>query len=335
MRVALFNAKPYERELFQRANARHGHELDFLEPRLTARTAGMAEGQEAVSVFVNDQLDARVLSILARGGTRHIALRSAGYNHVDLAAARELGLSVVRVPAYSPHAIAEHAVGLMLTLNRRLCRANQRVREGNFALDGLMGFDLAGRVAGVVGTGAIGRVVTRILRGFSMRVLAHDLHPHPECMDLGVEYVDLETLFGTSDVISLHCPLTPETQHLIDASALARMRDGVMLINTSRGGLIDTRAVIAALKTGKLGHLGLDVYEEEGDLFFQDRSDDIIQDDVFTRLLTFPNVLTTAHQAFFTREAVGAIVETTLANLSQLERGEECPHRVSLREEQP
>lgn len=327
MRVAVFNTKSYTRDLFQAAGE-HPHELEYLEPRLTARTAPLARGFPAICAFVNDELSREVLEVLAEGGTRIIALRSAGYNHVDLAAARDLELQVVRVPAYSPHAVAEHAVGLMLTLNRKLHRAHQRVRDGNFSLDGLMGFDLARRTAGLVGTGTIGRVVARILRGFGMRVLAYDLSPHPDAVELGVEYVPLDRLLGEADIVSLHCPLTRGTHHLIDAEALAKMKDGVMLVNTSRGGLIQTRAVVEALKSGKIGHLGLDVYEEEGELFFEDLSDSIIQDDVFTRLLTFPNVLITAHQAFFTREALENIVETTLENLTQLERGEDCPNRV-------
>lgn len=332
MKMAVFNAKPYEREAFAQANAARAdqHELEFVEPRLTPRTAALADGFPAVCAFVNDDLGAATLRELAAHGVRLVALRSAGFNHVDIPAAVELGLRVVRVPAYSPHAIAEHAVGLMLTLNRKIHRAHQRVREGNFSLNGLMGFDFHGRVAGVVGTGKIGEAVVRILRGFGMRLLAHDVRPNPECVALGVEYVPLDDLLSRSDVVTLHCPLTPATRHMINADVVARMRDGVMLVNTSRGALIDTRAVIEGLKSGKIGNLGLDVYEEEEELFFEDLSDTVIQDDLFTRLLTFPNVLITAHQGFFTRDALENIVNTTLDNLAEYERTGACPNEIKL-----
>ena len=334
MRVAFFSAKPYDHHSFQAANdalrARAGaaHAITFLEPRLTSATAELADGFDAVCAFVNDELGAEVIDTLARGGVRAIALRSAGYNHVDVAAAARVGLRVVRVPAYSPHAVAEHTVGLILTLNRKLHRAYNRVREGNFALDGLLGFDLRGRTAGIVGTGRIGQVVAEILRGFGCHLLAHDPFPNEVCRALGAEYVELPRLFSQSDVITLHCPLTPDTHHLVDAPALELMRDGVMLVNTSRGALIDTRAVIEALKSGRIGHLGLDVYEEEAELFFEDRSGRVIQDDVFSRLLTFPNVVITGHQAFFTADALASIADTTLTNLTDLERGGECANEV-------
>ncbi len=330
MRVAVFSSKLYDREFLQAANERHGHELVFLEPRLTPATTPLGAGSPAVCVFVNDQLSAGVLEALAAGGTELIALRSAGFNHVDLEAAAELGLTVVRVPAYSPHAVAEHAVGLILTLNRKFHRAYNRVREGNFALEGLVGFDLHGRTVGVVGTGKIGAAFARIMAGMGCRLLAFDLALNPECEAFGVRYVPLETLFEESDIIALHCPLTPETYHLIDAEALERMRTGVMLINTSRGALVDTPAAIAALKSGKLGYLGLDVYEEEEELFFRDLSGRVITDDVFARLMTFPNVLVTGHQGFFTEEALAKIAETTLANITAFERGEGEMHRVPL-----
>ena len=325
MQVAVFSTKPYDQQSLVASNealaaAGGGHELTFFEPRLTVATAELADGFDAVCAFVNDELTAAVIDTLARGGVRTIALRSAGYNHVDLAAARRAGLRVVRVPAYSPYAVAEHTVGLILTLNRKLHRAYNRVREGNFALEGLLGFDLRGRTAGIVGTGRIGQVVAEILRGFGCRLLAHDPYPSPRCLELGVEYAELARVLRESDVITLHCPLTPESRHLIDAAALSLMKDGVMLINTSRGALVDTRAAIDALKTGRIGYLGLDVYEEEADLFFEDRSGRVIQDDVFSRLLTFPNVVITGHQAFFTAEALANIAETTLANLADLER---------------
>ncbi|HUG87729.1 MAG TPA: 2-hydroxyacid dehydrogenase [Actinomycetota bacterium] len=328
MRVAFFSAKPYDRRAFARANEAHGHDLHFLEPRLTRETVPLAEGFPCVCAFVNDRLDREVLAALAEGGMRLVALRSAGFNHVDLEAAEELGMTVARVPAYSPHAVAEHAAGLILGLNRRIHRAYARVREGNFALDGLMGFDLHGRTVGVVGTGQIGAVFCRIMHGFGCRLLAHDLVPNPACVALGVEYVELDRLLGESDIISLHAPLTPDTYHLIDENAVRAMRPGAMLINTSRGALVDARALIEGLKSGRIGFLGLDVYEEEGDLFFEDLSDRVIQDDVFVRLMTFPNVIITGHQAFFTEDAVGSIAETTLANVTAFERGEGEIHTV-------
>lgn len=328
MQVAFFSAKPYDRRSFTVANEAHGHDLRFLEPRLTEETARLAEGHLAVCAFVSDRLDRPVLEILAAGGTRLLALRSAGFNHVDLDAAADLGVTVARVPAYSPHAVAEHAVGLILALNRRIHRAYARVREGNFALDGLMGFDLHGRTVGVVGTGAIGAAFCRIMHGFGCRLLAHDPRPDPACEELGVEYVALDRLLGESDIVSLHAPLTPETYHLIDREALRASRPGVMLINTSRGALVDARALIDGLKSGHVGFVGLDVYEEEGDLFFEDLSDRVIQDDVFVRLMTFPNVIITGHQAFFTEDALRGISETTLTNITSFERGEGEIHTV-------
>ena len=321
MKIAVYSTKPYDRAFLDRRNAAHRHELHYLEARLGRETAVLAHGFPTVCAFVNDRLDRAVLETLAAGGTRHIALRSAGFNHVDLPAAAELGLHVTRVPAYSPHAVAEHTVGLILALNRKVHRAYARVREGNFALEGLLGFDLHGKTAGIVGTGKIGAVVARILHGFGCRLVAFDVAPDPECAALGVEYVALDEVFRRSDVVSLHCPLTKETHHLVNAARLAQMKPGAMLINSGRGALIDTRAVIEALKTGQLGHLGLDVYEEEGPLFFEDRSGRVIQDDVFARLLTFPNVVITGHQAFFTEEALSAIAETTLANVTAFESG--------------
>jgi D-lactate dehydrogenase len=328
MKVAVFSTKAYDRRFLTAANTAHGHELVFFEPRLTRETAPLAGGFPCVCAFVNDHLDPAILRALADGGTRLIALRSAGFNNVDLVAAAELGMVVVRVPAYSPHAVAEHTVALILALNRSLPRAVGRVREGNFALEGLLGFDLHGKTAGIVGTGQIGAVVARIMAGFGCRVLGCDPYPNPACLELGVRYVALPELLAESDVVTLHAPLTPETDHLIDRAALDRMKPGAMLVNTGRGGLLDTRAVIAALKSGQLGYLGLDVYEEEEDLFFEDLSDRVLQDDVFARLLTFPNVLITGHQAFFTREALTAIAETTLANITAVERGQPCPNRV-------
>lgn len=329
MRVAVFSTKAYDRQFLHAANVHYGHELVFFEPRLTLETSPLAADFVAVCAFVNDQLTAPVLRVLARQGTRLIALRCAGFNHVDLACARDLGLTVVRVPAYSPYAVAEHAIGLILTLNRKIYRAYARVREGNFSLDGLLGFDLHGRTVGLIGTGKIGTVTARILTGFGCQVLAYDLVRSAACEALGVTYVDLPTLLGTSDIVTLHCPLTPDTYHLIGTQALQRMKSGVMLINTSRGALIDTRAVIQALKSGKIGALGLDVYEEEADLFFEDLSDRVIQDDVFSRLLTFPNVIITGHQGFFTREALQQIADTTLANITDFEQGRRCANEIT------
>lgn len=321
MQVAFFSTRPFDRQFFDQANTARRHELHYIEARLTPSTSPVARGFPAICAFVNDRLDADVLSDLAAGGTRLIALRSAGFNHVDLDKARELGLTVVRVPAYSPYAVAEHTVALMLALNRKIHRAYARVREGNFVLDGLLGFDMHGRTAGIVGTGKIGTVVARILIGFGCQVIAYDAAPSEDCRALGVAYVPLPELWERSDIITLHAPLTAETRHMIDASAIARMTRGVMIINTGRGALVDTSALIDGLKSGQIGSLGLDVYEEEEHLFFRDLSSTVIQDDVFARLLTFPNVFVTAHQAFFTREALQAISETTLANVSAFEEG--------------
>ncbi len=328
MRVAVFSTKPHDRRFLEAANVDGRHRLTFLEPRLSAETARLAQGAEAVCAFVNDTIDKGAVRSLADGGTRLIALRSAGFNHVDLSAAEAAGISVARVPAYSPHSVAEYTVALILTLNRKTHRAYNRVREGNFALDGLVGFDLNGKTVGIVGTGLIGEVVAQIMAGFGCRVIAHDPAPNTRCEALGVRYLGIEEILSQSDIVTLHCPLTPATHHMIDDKALGRMKRGAMLINTSRGAVIDTRAVIRGLKDGTIGSLGLDVYEEEADLFFEDLSDRIIPDDVFARLLTFPNVLITGHQAFFTEEALNAIAETTIANITAFER-EGCPqHEV-------
>ncbi|OJA06036.1 2-hydroxyacid dehydrogenase [Halomonas sp. QHL1] len=327
MRIAVFSAKPYDRTFITRANSGERHALSFLEARLTVDTAPLANGFDAVCAFVNDCLDAAVLEQLHSGGTRLVALRSAGFNHVDLAAAERLGITVVRVPAYSPHAVAEHAVALVLSLNRMTYRAYNRVRDGNFALDGLLGFDLHGKTVGVIGTGHIGLIFADIMHGFGCRIVASDPFPNPQAKPL-VEYVPLETLYAQADIISLHCPLKPETHHLIDAEAIAKMKDGVMIINTGRGRVVDTQAVIAGLKSCKIGRLGLDVYEEEEQLFFEDLSQGVIDDDQFMRLTTFHNVLITGHQAFFTAEALTNIAETTLANIDAFESGNGTIHRV-------
>jgi len=328
MKVAVFSTKPYDRRFFMADPGAENHTFDFLPYRLTAETAALAHGYPAVCVFVQDAVDRAAMVTLANGGTRIVALRCAGFNNVDLAAAAELGITVVRVPAYSPFAVAEHAVALMMTLNRKTHRAYHRVREGNFALEGLLGFDVHGRTVGIVGTGQIGAGVARIMHGFGCKLLAFDVHPNPECVALGAKYCSLAELYAGSHIISLHCPLTPQTFHMINTPAIEQMRDDVMLINTSRGAVIETRAVIEGLKSGKIGYLGLDVYEEEEDLFFEDLSDRLLQDDVLARLLTFPNVLITGHQAFFTRDALERIAATTIANLSQLERGETCPNEL-------
>jgi D-lactate dehydrogenase len=328
MRVAVYSAKPYDVQFLTAANA--GHDLVFLEPRLSVETAPLAAEADAVCAFVNDDLGEAVLEELARVGVGHIALRSAGFNHVDLNAAERLGILVTRVPGYSPYAVAEHGVALLMALVRKTHRAYNRVREGNFSLAGLLGFDLHGKTVGVVGTGQIGTVFARIMLGFGCRVLAHDPYPSEEARALGVEYVALEELLAESHIVSLHLPVTPQTRHFIDADRIALMRDGVTLINTSRGSLVDTLAVIEALKTGKIGLLGLDVYEEEADLFFEDLSDSVLADDVFTRLLTFPNVIITGHQAFFTAEALENIATTTIGNFTAAERGDPLPNRVGV-----
>lgn len=327
MRLAVFSSHPHDERFLSAANEGR-HELVFIDARLSARTAGLADGFEAICAFVNDDLSRPVLEQLAGLGVRFIALRSAGFNHVDIDAARNLGLRVARVPAYSPHSIAEHTVAMMLALNRQIHRAYNRVREGNFALDGLLGFDLHGRTVGVVGTGKIGERVAAILAGFGCLVLAFDLEENRVCVDMGVTYVSLDELYRRSDIITLHAPLTPATEHLIDSAAIDQMKGGVMIINTSRGALVDTVAAIEGLKAGKIGYLGLDVYEEEEELFFEDRSDRIIADDVFSRLLTFPNVIVTGHQAFFTVEALGGIAETTIANLDAYAEGSELTNAV-------
>lgn len=314
--IRLFSSKSYDRVGFADANERHDHELVFLDARLELATVELAGGAPAVCVFVNDVVSAPVLESLARSGTRCVALRCAGYNNVDVAAAERLGLTVVHVPAYSPNAVAEHTLALILALNRRIHRAYNRVRDGNFALDGLVGVDLAGKTVGVVGTGRIGAIVARLMWHLRCRVLAVDPYRDQHLLDLGVEYVDLDRALAESDIVTLNCPLTPETRHLIDSDAIDRMQRGAMLVNTGRGALVDTAAVIDGLKSGQIGSLALDVYEEEADLFFVDRSEEIIDDDVFARLLTFHNVLVTAHQAFLTREALSAIAETTLANVT-------------------
>lgn len=330
MKTIVFDIHTFEKPLFAELNGQYSHELSFVELRLNEQTVHLALGYPVVCCFAHDKLNASVLKALKEGGTRLVALRSAGFNHVDLRAAAELGLKVVRVPAYSPNAIAEHAVALILALNRKICRASARVHDLNFSLDGLVGFDLNGRTVGVLGAGRIGSVFARIMKGFGCRVLIHDLLVDEELRGLGVAYVTKDEVLAQSDIISLHLPLSQSSKHIIDGAAIEKMKKGVMLINTSRGALIDTKALIEALKTSKIGFAGLDVYEEEENIFFQDLSSSILQDDVLARLMTFPNVLITAHQAFLTEDALRNIISTTLSSIDAFERGRALENEVRL-----
>lgn len=314
MKIAVFSAKKYDQDSFKQW-ADPSLQFSFFDVPLDKHSAQLTQGFSAICVFVNDDLSADVLQQLKASGVGMIALRCAGFNNVDLAAAKALGLRVARVPAYSPEAVAEHTVAMILCLNRKLHKAYNRVRDDNFALDGLLGFNLHGKTAGLIGTGRIGVATAKILLGFGMQLLCYDIQKDENLLNAGAQYVSLEQLWAQSDIISLHCPLTPQTQHLINNNSLAQMKEGVMLINTSRGGLIDTKAVISALKSRKIGYLGLDVYEQEADLFFQDLSGQLIEDEIFKRLLTFPNVLITGHQAFFTVEALQQICQVTSENL--------------------
>ena len=333
MRTAVFSARPYDRrfleEATQRADAARSVEFLYFDATLDAHTAALAQDCEAVCVFVNDRLDAPVLQALHALGVRAILLRCAGFNNVDLAMAGQLGFFVARVPAYSPEAVAEHALALVMTLNRHTHRAYNRVREGNFMLDGLLGRTLYGKTVGIVGTGKIGLATGRIFKGMGCTVLGHDPYPSSAFDAIGT-FVALDELLARADIVSLHCPLTPDTHHLINTASLARMKPGAMLVNTSRGGLVDTHAVIGALKARHLGHLAIDVYEQESALFFQDRSGEIIDDDAFQRLMTFPNVLVTGHQGFFTVEALQEISEITLRNLGDFAAGRPCANAVPL-----
>jgi len=319
MKIAFFSTQPYDREYFDRFNKEN--EFVYFEARLTPQTAPLAAGAAGICSFVNDQLNNEVLEILQNLGVKLIALRCAGYNNVDLKAAAELGFKVVRVPAYSPHAVAEHAVALILSLNRKTHKAYNRIREGNFLLDRLVGFDLFGKTVGVIGTGKIGAVFCAIMNGFGCRVLAFDLMANRAVEAMGVTYLPLMDVLEQADIVSLHCPLNAQTRHLVNAQTIGMMKPGAMLINTSRGALIDTPVVIEALKTGQLGYLGIDVYEQEENLFFADRSEEIIADDQILRLIGFPNVLITAHQGFFTAEALTQIALTTLDNIAAFEAG--------------
>ncbi|MBV9489749.1 MAG: 2-hydroxyacid dehydrogenase [Verrucomicrobia bacterium] len=332
MKVAVFSTRAYDREYLMQAaeESRAAISFEFFEAHLQPKTAILAKGFDTVCAFVNDTLDQGVLKALRSDGVRLIALRCAGYNNVDLAAAAQLGITVARVPAYSPEAVAEHTVALILALNRKIYRAYNRVREANFSLEGLVGFNLHGKTVGLIGTGKIGKATTRILGpGFGCHLLGYDPLLDEECVRFGLRYVSLPELFAQSDIVSLHTPLFPETFHLINQSTIAQMKPGVMLINTSRGALIDTPAVIEALKTGQIGYLGLDVYEEETRLFFEDLSSRVIPDDVFARLLTFPNVIVTGHQAFLTQEALRRIARTTVENLTEFAATGCCRHQVA------
>lgn len=328
MHITVFSTKDYERALLENALQKAGHQVRFERHHLNAATAALARGSTAISAFVNDSLDKETLAALAECGVNMVALRCAGFNQVDLHAAEALGVTIARVPAYSPHAVAELTLTLALALSRKLCRAYNRIREGNFSLEGMLGTGLHGKTVGIIGTGRIGLATARIFHGLGCRLAAHDLVPSPEAEGLGMAYLDLPALLRTSDIISLHCPLTPETRHLIGSEQIGMMKPGVMLINTSRGGVMDSRALIEGLKSGRIGNLGLDVYEEEADLFFEDLSGEVLQDDVFARLLTFPNVIVTGHQGFFTEEALAEIIWTTAGNISEFERTGKCVNAV-------
>lgn len=328
MKVACFSTKSYDKEGFDRLIGEYGHEFTYLEAKLDKKTVSLAEGFEAICSFVNDHLDETILKRMAEMKIKNIVLRCAGYNQVDLKKSSELGIRICRVPAYSPEAVAEHTVALLLTLSRKTHKAYNRVRENNFSLEGLTGFNLNGKTVGVIGTGAIGTAFCRIMKGFGCRILAYDLYENLDLKDSGVTYVSLEDLLKQSAIISLHCPLTPDTQHLINAKTLSMMHEGVVLINTSRGALIETKAVIRALKKRKVGYLGIDVYEQEEHIFFQNLSEEILMDEEIARLMTFPNVLITGHQAFLTKEALAQISRVTLENLDELEKGGSLSNEV-------
>lgn len=328
MNIAVFSAERYDRAFLDTANSSVGHTLHYFPVPLEVRTAGLAAGHEAVCIFVNDNADAAVLDLLQRGGTGLVALRCTGYNNVDLVAAARLGLRVVRVEHYSPYSVAEHAVALLLAVNRKIHRAYNRTRDSNFSLDGLMGFDLHGKTVAVIGTGKIGRVFARIMLGFGCEVIGHDVFPSAEFEALGARYARPGEIGAAADIISLHCPLTPDTYHIVNAATLARVKPGALLVNTSRGGLLDTEAAIAALKSGQLGGLALDVYEQEAGLFFRDLSGTVITDDVLQRLVSLPNVIVTGHQGFFTREALTTISETTLRSVTEFATGQPLSNAI-------
>ncbi|MGD1895252.1 MAG: 2-hydroxyacid dehydrogenase [Cyclobacteriaceae bacterium] len=328
MKIAFFSTKSYDRTYMDQMNEQFSHKLSYFDTGLRSETAVLAQDHPAVCIFVNDQADDETLEALQSQGVKLLALRSAGFNHVNLDKAQELGIRVVRVPAYSPHAVAEHTLAMILTLNRKTHLAYDRVRDGNFSLERLMGFVLHDRTVGVIGTGGIGRTFARLMQGVGCRVVAFDPYPNEELQQQGVEFLELPALFAESDIISLHCPLNKETHYIINEQAIDQMKDDDMLINTSRGGLVDTKAVVKALKHHKIGYFGLDVYEQEENIFFEDLSGSIIQDDIITRLMTFPNVLITSHQAFFTQEAMTSIAKTTLQNVRDFEEEKELENEV-------
>jgi D-lactate dehydrogenase len=331
VKIAFFDAKPYDKESFQQINLKFGYEIKYFKYHLSAESVLLAQGYNVVCAFVNDLISAEIIDKLYSYGVELIALRSAGYNNVDFKAAMNK-IHIVRVPAYSPHAIAEHAVALILSLNRKIHKAYNRTRDANFSLQGLLGFDLFGKTAGIIGTGKIGKVLIKILKGFDMDILAYDLFPDKDyAKKIGFKYTDLETLMASADIISLNCPLTKETEYLVNEKSIAKMKDGVMIINTGRGKLIKTADLVEALKTEKVGTAGLDVYEEESEYFFEDRSDEIILDDILARLLTFNNVIITSHQGFFTREALANIAETTFQNIKDFETGEYLANEICYR----
>lgn len=317
MKIAFYDTKNYDRQSFDRLNSNYGFKIKYFEYKLNEDTAALSKGYDVICAFVNDTLNETVINILHENGVKLIAMRCAGYNNVDFKAAFGK-IHVVRVPAYSPYAVAEHALALIMTLNRKTHKAYSRTRDNNFNINGLQGFDLHQKTVGVIGTGKIGRIFASICQGIGMKVLAYDLYPNEES---GLEYVDLETLYRSSDIISLHCPLSKDTHHIIDEACIRKMKNGVMLINTSRGGLVDTEALIQGLKNKKIGYAGLDVYEEESEYFFEDMSEEILDDDILARLLTFPNVLVTSHQAFLTTEALENIATTTLNSIKTFEEG--------------
>ncbi len=322
VKIAFFSAKPYDIQFFDTANKEYGFDIRYFKGALNMDTIALVQDMDAVCIFVNDTADEQIIATLKNKGVRLLALRCAGFNNVDIPAAVRLGLPVVRVPQYSPYAVAEHAVALMLSLNRKIHRAYWRTRDGNFSLHGLMGFDMHGKTAGIIGTGKIARIVIRILKGFGMDILAYDPFPDEQyARNEGILYVELDEIYSTSDIISLHCPLTEQTRYIINSNSIAHMKPGTMIINTGRGKLIHTDALIEGLKTGQIGAAGLDVYEEEGDYFYEDKSDKIIDDDTLARLLSFNNVIVTSHQGFLTREALHNIADTTLHNIADFVAG--------------
>ncbi len=331
MKIAFFSTKSYDKVYFNAYLPKTNHQITYFEDYLNLDTVSLSDGYDAVCVFVNDKITSKLIDKLHQKGIKVIALRSAGFNHVDLEAAEKRGIKVLRVPAYSPEAVAEHTVALILTLNRKTHKAFNRVRENNFSIDGLTGFNLFKKTIGVIGTGAIGKAFCKIMLGFGCKVLAFDPYPSDEVIEMGIKYVDKETLLKESDIISLHCPLTPETKHLIDGESITKMKKAVRIVNTSRGALIDTKAVIQGLKTSQIGFLGIDVYEQEEKLFFKDLSEEVIQDDVLMRLMTFPNVLITSHQAFLTEEALQEITKITLDNLKAFEENKELVNEVKIK----